>query len=150
MPQDLEGILLGAGGSYYYFYCPTLHQFSPITFYIFKFFLKYWCFRVRLDLDLITNLVKAVVSLFYIFRSISGITNPVGILKLRLNAYRDHFWDLYANALSVLISFMVTSTTRTPKEIWTTGFAACFDKIRVSISASKDLSFFTSCKIETA
>lgn len=32
--------------------------------------------------DLTAN-IRAVVS-FYIFRNISGITNPVGILKLRL------------------------------------------------------------------
>lgn len=34
--------------------------------------------------DLTANMIRAVMSLFYIFRNISGITNPVGILKLRL------------------------------------------------------------------
>lgn len=35
-------------------------------------------------LDLTANMIRAVMSLFYIFKNISGITDPVGILQFRL------------------------------------------------------------------
>lgn len=85
------------------------------------------------------------MSNFHIFRNICRIINPLEELKLRLNAYRDNFLDLYANTLYKLSPFwsLPPPGAQRNQDDW---FVASFDKMD-SIT-SPDLSFFTSCKTE--
>lgn len=109
MPQDLEGILF-TGGS-----ISTVSIFSSISLYI-QIFPKILIIQ-RLDLDLIANLVRAIKSHFYLFRTIS-LESQIH-LELSL-MHAEMILEIYITIL-FMNDLLFSHHHQKPKEIRMTG-----------------------------